>query len=1397
MKSLLKYILILSTILFSVSCNNDDEDSKKPDLGLPIRFSVGSLSRATQEGTFEDGDAIGIFAYSPKTESVYAVNKKYVFDGKNFLAATEDDEIWVTASADVDFYAYYPYLPGQTDINSIVYSIKDQSTREGWLESDFLTAAYTQIVEDYTIQLDFYHRFSTIKVNISDNNKNRVVMNNVKTTANFNLLSGTYTVSDTKADIAMYQTVQGNGEFLVTLPAQEISPENKVVISDGSGQEVELSTNETITTEEGKIHNYVIENQKQIIINNYENGGVTSGDGAYFLGSSCTISAQPKDGYEFEGWYENGVKISSESELTFEVLKDRTFDVKYISYGDWEISLSADPAEISARGGTSQITSTATANVYINDEPQAEKKTDNPVVSIKEPVPGFSYDDEKKTLTAGLNQTEAPRSVTLVAEIGGVTKELVITQNGEKFEYSPWIIVINASPNPIKADGTQTSTLTASAVRDVLLEGEIIQKNVEDDNLQLSGKADGFTFDPSSKIVTATNNTTTSSRSIKITATPSIDADNILETSTTSVVVTQEAGVQSEYVWSEWVTESITVTANPKDIPYDGGTSQLTVEAHQKREADVIWNGIKVGVKEQKQTIDVTTSSSTQYSNTGTNGFTHNKNVVEAGSNVGGNDRSITVNVTYDGMKGSVTVTQSGGVVTYDPWEITLSANPTTIAAKGGSSTITATAKRNKYVNGKPVEPDTEVPSLSGSATGFTLSDNVVTADENMNASTRTITITATVGTGNEQKTKNITITQSAAVIKTTYDISISASPTTIAAKGGSSTITASCIETTTINGGHETNRPVTPTLSHSGQLSWSASTKTLSAGNNTSINKKSSTITASYPGATSKSITVTQSAGEKTYGNWSSWATISLNATASPSTIDYKGGSSTVSVTAYQERERDILWNGITTDTDKDEQTINVTSSATYSGSASGFTRSGNIVSASNNTGGSDRSITVTASYGGKSDNVTITQSGASVTYGDWVVSISANPTTIAAKGGSSTITAKATRTKYINGESAGTETATPTLSGGTGNGFSRSGNTVTASNNTSTSSRSTTVTASYGGKSDNVTITQSGASVTYGDWVVSISANPTTIAAKGGSSTITAKATRTKYINGESAGTETATPTLSGGTGNGFSRSGNTVTASNNTSTSSRSTTVTASYGGKSDNVTITQSAGSKTETYTNTTYENFSISCNTSTMSYSGGSRSASATVTKVDHYDVIWNGIKTTTTTKSSSISVTSSASWSGTNCSVSNGNISVGANPSTSSRTITVKATYQGLSDQVSFTQEGKPSVTEYKNYVFTVTPSSLSFDVDGGTKNFSVTSTRDVYVDGVKVRTENVGYSASASGTGLSCSKSSATFTANSSTSRRTGTITLTQDTSGKKAYVECDQDRWYNVGGN
>ena len=742
----------------------------------------------------------------------------------------------------------------------------------------------------------------------------------------------------------------------------------------------------------------------------------------------------------------------------------------------------------------------------------------------------------------------------------------------------------------------------------------------------------------------------------------------------------------------------------------------------------------------------------------------------------------------------SCTVTQSAGEITYGAWTVTISANPTTIAAAGGTSTLTYSAVRNVLTNGTITGTEKATPTISGSATGFTRSGATVTAANNTTTSSRSVTYTAT----HEGKSATCTITQYAGSKQyaswSDWTVTVSANPTTIARTGGTSTITASATRTRTWtwngvsgSGGTESEKG-TPALSASG-TGFSLSGTTLTASNNTTTSSRSCTVTATHGGKTA-TCTVTQSAGEITYGAWK------VTITANPTTIAAAGGTSTLTYSAV----RDVLTNGTVTNTEKATPTV--------SGSATGFTRSGATVTAANNTTTSSRSVTYTATHEGKSATCTITQYAGSKQYAswsDWTVTVSANPTTIARTGGTSTITASATRTRTwtwngVSG-SGGTETdsGTPTLSA-SGSGFTLSGTTLTASNNTTTSSRSCTVTATHAGKSATCTVTQSAGSMTteYGSWTTSsltVSASPNPVAASGGNSALSCKAnqTRPKYTkwNGVVTKTDTesqsvaVTATWSKVSGTG-SLSGSTVSFDNNTTTSVRSGVYRASSGGKTADVTVSQSAGSMTTDYGNWTTSSLTVSASPNPVAASGGNSALSCKANQTRSKYTKWNGITTNTTTESQTIAV--SASWSKVSGSgsLSGSTVTFGNNTTASALSGVYRASSGGKTADVTVRQSaGSVSYT----YTFTFSDGSTSTSwssiaAGGDSKSYSIVSTRVVKWNGVQTGTENVSYSGSSNVSWASVSGSKITVGDNPNASARSGVVTFTQASSGKTIKV-------------
>lgn len=742
-------------------------------------------------------------------------------------------------------------------------------------------------------------------------------------------------------------------------------------------------------------------------------------------------------------------------------------------YTDWVLDLQIDGTSVEAKGGTRTITANVARRTYKwNNTGTVYSETATPTLSISGSA---SLSGNQIKFTS--NESVSARSATLTASYVGLSKTVTITQRAGAKVYSAWsawAVSISASAQTIAASGgSSTITTNASRSRTWTWNGVgTTHTDTETAIPTLSGSASGFTL--SGKTVTASNNTTINSRSITITAT----SNSVSK----SVTITQSAGAKVYGNWSAWI---VNISADKTSIGATGGTATISTSASRTR--SYTWNGVA-----GSGGTETGNGSPTLSKVSGSGSWTSPK--VTYGNNTSTSSKSTVIRATIDSTTKDITISQSAGAKQYSAWSawtVNIS-NSGNVAASGGSSNITTSASRTRTwtwngVSGSGgTETGTGTPTLSKVSGAGSFASNKVSYDNNTSTSARSTVIRATI----DSVTKDTTVTQNAGA-KTysswgAWSISLSANVTTIAAAGGNATLSTSATRSRTWqwNGTGTTyteNASGSPTLSKvNGAASLSGST--VSYGNNTSTSSRSSVFRATIDSAT-KDITISQSAGSKSYGSWSSW---SVYCNANSYTVPATGGSVTINYGAS--RSRSWTWNGVAGSggTESENGTPNL------SVGSGGGTLSGNTLSYSNNTSTSVRRTRVTANYNGAIDFCDIEQRAGSKVYGNWSgwsVNISASPTNIAAAGGSSTITCNATRSRQYTWNGIGqnfpeTENGNPTLTksgDGTLNGTT-SGSKLTYGNRTATTSRSTTVTATYSGVSKSINITQSAGAKSYG---------------------------------------------------------------------------------------------------------------------------------------------------------------------------------------------------------------------------------------------------------------------------------------------------------------------------
>lgn len=735
-------------------------------------------------------------------------------------------------------------------------------------------------------------------------------------------------------------------------------------------------------------------------------------------------------------------------------------------YTDWVLDLQTDGTSVEAKGGTRTVTANIARRTYKwNNTGTVYSETATPTLSISGSA---SLSGNQIKFTS--NESVSARSATLTASYVGLSKTVTITQQAGSKVYSAWsawAVSISASTQTIAASGgSSTITTNASRSRTWTWNGVgTTHTDTETATPTLSGSAGGFTL--SGKTVTASNNTTTNSRSITITAT----SNSISK----SITITQSAGAKVYGNWSSW---TVNISADKTSIGATGGTATISTSASRTR--SYTWNGVA-----GSGGTETGNGSPTLSKVSGTGNWTSPK--VTYGNNTSTSGKSTVIRATIDSTTKDITISQSAGAKQYSAWSawtVNIS-NSGNVAASGGSSNITTSASRTRTwtwngVNGSGgTETGTGTPTLSKVSGAGSFASNKVTYDNNTSTSARNTVIRATM----DSVTKDTTVTQNAGS-KTysswgAWSISLSANVTTIAAAGGNATLSTSATRSRTWqwNGTGATyteNASGSPTLNKvNGAASLSGST--VSYGNNTSTNSRSSVFRATIDSAT-KDITITQSAGAKVYGSWSSWSV-----SCSASSYKVWAGGDSVTIYSSASRNRTWTWNGVAgsggTESDSATPTISVTSGVGV--------LSGNTLTFSNNTSPDARTTRVTANYNGVTDYCDVMQYGGNKVTGSWTswqVTISASPMNIAASGGSSTILCHASRTRNYTWNGVGTtytetENGSPTLSksgDGTLSGTT-SGSKLTYGNRTATTSRSTTVTATYSGVSKSINITQS----------------------------------------------------------------------------------------------------------------------------------------------------------------------------------------------------------------------------------------------------------------------------------------------------------------------------------
>lgn len=668
---------------------------------------------------------------------------------------------------------------------------------------------------------------------------------------------------------------------------------------------------------------------------------------------------------------------------------------------------------------------------------------------------------------------------------------LIVEQEASVYTYD---LILSSDNTKIAAKG---GTANITAVLKTYRNGNLVSTDTV--TPVLSGNATGFSI--SGTKVTASNRTTVvgTERSITVTGKSSNTFDG--QIATANIVIKQEANTVSY--------SDITIT---KETPIN-----LSANMHINIKVSDGLSYSQKATYTSGATTDITTGANTTYSvQNPVTGFTLSNNILIVTSNKSLNPRNdfiVRINILLNGKTAikDITYNQAAGYYTYANPVVTLTCND--VPASGGSVktgnvTYSQTYGWNGATTGAGVITEGEAYITWNGGV-----DNIPSLGTTVKSRTKVGVLGVTVNINGKSGNANADIYQAEnKVTNSNYNPRITAygTPTIsigsgLTAAGGSATVSASVTNTETYNAlyssgaiGPNQTRSVGGSLSISmtanGNSRFSLSGNTIihsSMGTNETTDTV--TIKAVNDGDSSKSATASKSitnsktvksisGGIYTYGDVIAGTVINGIIPASGGSATAKAGNGTqnwsksATITTYE------YTSGATKD---------VTTEAASSGTANVVPNVSSI-----NATASSKGTTVSTQTTVKSQVVTWSANGKSASgtmyiyqeanaiksynYGSWNISISANPTSIPATGGTSTITASCTRSKtpvYTSGSTgtATSESATPTLALTTNpGGFTLSGNKLTAANNP-IGAKTATVTASYSGAtSKSVSVSQ-----------------------------------------------------------------------------------------------------------------------------------------------------------------------------------------------------------------------------------------------------------------------------------------------------------------------------------
>lgn len=439
--------------------------------------------------------------------------------------------------------------------------------------------------------------------------------------------------------------------------------------------------------------------------------------------------------------------------------------IENTTQGAWVVSISANPSTFTEKGGTSQITASASAsrtNHWSSGATNAASDaTGTPTLSIPTAVTGFSLSGT--TLTVAENKTANQRSVVVRATMDTVYKEVTVTQSAYLVE---WRYTLTTSTPTLNFDALGTTKSgTISSYREKYINGSLVEGSHEGVNIQVKSTSAEIQSATAAVAITLKENTTTQAR------TGTVVYEQVGSGKTVTITCSQAAGTVA-------IREELVIKESFPTAPNIGGTVKALVRSGYwdvVNGKDTTWHDDTPTVKTKPSFV-----SSTSVTYELGVGYRISATMPE---NTSKSQLSGSLNLEYGSKTLSLGVKQAGASVA---WSYELKVNNGTqdlnqqVPAKpSGTYSFTISSKRYKIVNGSVTsqsEDTTWTTSIPGSPSWIHVEEQsntlIVTVDENTTTSQRSADIVI-FQTGSSDTSITLTVEQQAVSITWNYTFNI------------------------------------------------------------------------------------------------------------------------------------------------------------------------------------------------------------------------------------------------------------------------------------------------------------------------------------------------------------------------------------------------------------------------------------------------------------------------------------------------------------------------------------------------------------------------------------------------------------------------------------------------